>query len=358
VQRHLVVGAGCAVLLALALPSCGARTELLLPDTCREAGATRPCESPCGSGVQICSDGLWSACQVPDVTRACSNVCGSGTESCRSGVWTACQVAPVVTPCSDECGAGEDRCIDGAWQGCQVPEALRPCMSVCGPGNEHCRNGQWGRCDAPQPKPPLLRATVRDFSDQTHPDFEAGYAGGVETGIVEMRLGADDKPVYAGGSGRTTSGKANFDKWFHDDPISVRSELELQLQDSAEEGLLFVYENRAFFPIDEQLFGNEGRAHNYHFTLEASTIFQYVGGETFSFSGDDDMWVFINRRLAIDLGGTHQSVSAAVGLDAIAPEFGLVPGETYTLHFFFAERHTTESNFTIRTSIAEPGSCQ
>ena len=35
----------------------------------------------------------------------------------------------------------------------------------------------------------------------------------------------------------------------------------------------------------------------------------------------------------------------------------LVIGEVYPLHFFFAERHTIESNFTIQTSIAEPGSC-
>ncbi len=357
-QRHIVVGAGCAVLLALLLPSCGARTELLLPETCREEGETRPCGNACGAGVQTCEAGLWSTCQVPEVMRGCSTVCGAGSESCREGRWTGCQVPVAVRSCADVCGPGEDRCEDGAWQGCKVPEVLRPCMSVCGPGNEHCKNGKWGRCDAPQPKPPLLKTTVRDFSADTHPDFEGDFFPGVETGIVEQTLGPDDKPVYAGGDGRSTTGRANFDKWFRDDPINVAMALELQLKESADDGVLFVYENRQFFPIDDQLWGNEGRSHNFHFTLEASTIFQYVGGETFSFSGDDDMWVFINRRLAIDLGGIHPSESASVELDDIAARFGLVQGEIYPLHFFFAERHTNQSNFTIRTSIAEPGSCQ
>jgi fibro-slime domain-containing protein len=77
----------------------------------------------------------------------------------------------------------------------------------------------------------------------------------------------------------------------------------------------------------------------------------------FSFSGDDDMWVFINRQLAIDLGGLHQRASAEVALDDIAPQFGLTTGQSYPLHFFFAERHTLQSTFTLRTSIADAGSC-
>ena len=200
---------------------------------------------------------------------------------------------------------------------------------------------------------------MRDFSPDSHPDFEAPYEAGIDLGIVERQLDAEYKPVYAPAlRSKSTSGQANFDKWYHDDPVNWASPLDLQLQSSPGDGLLFEYDNHAFFPIDDELLGNEGRRHNFHFTLEASTYFQYIGGEEFSFSGDDDMWVFINHQLVIDLGGLHSSESASVALNDVADRLGLVQGEIYDLHFFFAERHTIESNFTIRTSIAEPGSCQ
>jgi fibro-slime domain-containing protein len=186
-----------------------------------------------------------------------------------------------------------------------------------------------------------------------------------ELGIVEFELGPDDKPVYQSRTPRTrsTTGKDNFDQWYRDadpndpDPVNLAQRIDLQLAPSEAIPGFFVYHDDDFFPIDDQLFGNDFRIHNYHFTLEARTSFQYLGGERFSFTGDDDMWVFINRRLAIDLGGLHEPRSASVELDVIAGSHGLVPGVVYPLHFFFAERHTIESNFNIETSIADPGSC-
>jgi fibro-slime domain-containing protein len=249
--------------------------------------------------------------------------------------------------------------MDGRWQACVVPVIQRDCASVCGAGHETCRNGSWGACDAPQPLPPQLAATIRDFSPKTHPDFEANYEPGLDTGIVERTLGDDDKPVYASHpTTRTTSGAANFDLWYRDAPVNMTAPLDLQLSPAKGEPGFFTYDNQAFFPIDGQLLGNEGRPHNFHFTLEAHTSFTYHGGEVFSFSGDDDMWVFINRQLAIDLGGLHSSLNASVALDEFAPSAGLTKGGIYPLHFFFAERHTTASHFTVRTSIADVGSCK
>jgi fibro-slime domain-containing protein len=204
-----------------------------------------------------------------------------------------------------------------------------------------------------------LTAVVRDFSDE-HPDFELGVLGDFsEKGIVARELGPDDRPVYAAPPGsRSTSGRANFDQWYRDVPgVNARTHIDLQLENSPDTPGLFVYRDLEFFPIDGREGGNEGRNHNYHFTLEARTTFRYIGGEIFRFSGDDDFWVFINRRLAIDLGGLHEAQTDTVDLDSAASELGIRRGETYPLHFFFAERHTVESQFVIETSIAEPGSC-
>ncbi|WP_438029462.1 fibro-slime domain-containing protein [Sorangium sp. So ce233] len=194
-----------------------------------------------------------------------------------------------------------------------------------------------------------LIAIVRDFKD-SHPDFEG--RPGEDRGIVEAQLGADGKPVYAGGSEGTltTTGKEAFDQWFRDVPdVNTAIQTSISLVDNGNG--TSTYDDSDFFPIDDMGFGNEDRRHNYHFTLELHTTFQYKGGEVFTFSGDDDLFTFINGRLAIDLGGIHAPESATIDLDARAQELGITPGNTYALDFFFAERRTTESNFRIDTSI-------
>lgn len=194
----------------------------------------------------------------------------------------------------------------------------------------------------------VLRAKVRDFKED-HPDFE--YELGSEKGIVLPDLGADDLPVYASdGATQTTTGRTNFDQWFRDVPgVNQAFELEIGLQDTG--GGNFGYDNAAFFPIDGTGFGDEGHPHNYHFTLELHTEFVYRGGEVFRFRGDDDLFVFINKKLAMDLGGVHGPEEAEAVLDDLAGALGIAPGGTYQLDFFFAERHTTESNFRIETTI-------
>src|SRR5262249_39294417 len=140
--------------------------------------------------------------------------------------------------------------------------------------------------------------------------------------------------------------------------VNLSTKLDIQLEPSADTPGFFDYDNTSFFPIDGRLFGNQGRPHNYHFTLEAHTDFKYVGGELFSFVGDDDVWVFVNKRLAIDLGGTHSAEEGSIDLDANSDLLEIKKGNVYALDLFFAERHTVASDFSIHTSIADQGSCE
>jgi fibro-slime domain-containing protein len=90
--------------------------------------------------------------------------------------------------------------------------------------------------------------------------------------------------------------------------------------------------------------------HNYHFTFEMTANFVYKrgAGQVFTFAGDDDVWVFVDGKLVIDVGGVHGPISQTVDLDRVE---GLVDGQSYPLKFFFAERHTTGSNCRIETSL-------
>lgn len=190
-----------------------------------------------------------------------------------------------------------------------------------------------------------LTGTIRDFQD-SHPDFESAI--GDDRGLVTTELGTDKKPVYAHGSEgtQTTNGPDTFNQWYRDVPgVNKRKEhsIELTLQDDG----TYKYQNNQFFPINGELWGNYRDNRNYHFTYELNTKFTYKGGEVFTFSGDDDVFVYIDGKRVIDIGGVHTSQTDSVSLD----DLDLTVGETYDLDFFFAERHYSQSNFTITTSI-------
>jgi fibro-slime domain-containing protein len=236
-------------------------------------------------------------------------------------------------------------------------------MSVCGAGQRVCQDGSWAACDAPLPKPPKLATTLRDFH-RTHPDFERPDISGdaSEIGIVAAVLGSDDTPTYAhAGSTLTVTGPETFAQWYHDVPgVNVSIPYDVQLQASTSKPGFFVYNSTDFFPLDgdPRGFGNEGFNHDFDFTLATKFTFRYMGGEVFRFTGDDDLWVFVNRHLAIDLGGLHQAKTGEVYLDQHAADFAISPGNTYELHLFFAERHVINSDFSVETTIADPGTCE
>ncbi|MET0792286.1 MAG: fibro-slime domain-containing protein [Polyangiaceae bacterium] len=201
----------------------------------------------------------------------------------------------------------------------------------------------------------VILGVVRDF-EADYDNFETPDEShmGDDKGIVAPQLGTDKKPVYAHtGATKTVSGADAFDQFYRDvDGVNLAYKISLFF---AKNGAAYSFSSAAYFPVDGKGFdagtdpglGGLGASNNFSFTTEIHTQFKYRGGESFTFAGDDDVWVFINDSLAIDLGGVHTPETGKVDLDTL----GLTVGQTYPFDMFQAERHSVQSNFRADTDL-------
>ena len=199
----------------------------------------------------------------------------------------------------------------------------------------------------------LLQGAVRDFKrgDQPggHPDFE-GPITFLTTGMLQNTLPADKVPVFVGAPGfGGVQNASSYRQWYTDVPdVNLPSSLSIALSNAATGNPdVFRFESDAFFPIDGAYWGNEGLTHNFHFTYAINTQLMYEPGARFRFRGDDDLWLFIDNRLVVDLGGVHPPAEAIFDIDSL----GLTPGNAYDFDLYFAERHTDQSHFLVEVNF-------
>lgn len=201
----------------------------------------------------------------------------------------------------------------------------------------------------------VLRVVVRDF-EATHEDFtglkEPNAVGMV--GPIGAAIGADRKPVRDVTIFPEVA--VAFDDWYRHgagiENIPYLLDLWLEPSTDAAGNDVFIFDSSRFFPLPLELAvtpanDDDRNPRNLGFTTELHTQFEYKGGEVFSFRGDDDVFVYINGILVVDLGGVHGPLEGEVSLDTL----GLTVGTVYTFDLFQAERNPTGSNFRMETSL-------
>ena len=364
---------------------------------CLPGEACRP--TVCGDGVregsESCDDGNLVPFDGCSSTCMSEPTCGSATDPVGECV-SVCGDGILLGVAGEECDDGNNLDGDGCSADC-LEETGFACQSL------------WEN----PPDSLSIPIIYRDFSGE-HPDFGT-FCCDSPLGIVAPLLDADRKPVYTGTDAApvaTTSGKTAFDQWYRDVPevnitfyetltLNLRATGEYSMDSDVDEpwfarGGFYPLENETIDPVTGEVvldpatgnpvmeywgFGNEWLEHNYLFTSELRYWFEYQGGERLDFSGDDDVWVFVNGRLAVDLGGVHARACGSVQLDAATghgstcsgwcdsgvlctpagdTDFQMTIGNIYEIVVFQAERWCCDSNYwlTLSSFVAGRSVCE
>ncbi len=369
---------------------------------CETVGTTSVCsEGSCGNGIldggEECddgnndpADGCDPACMRESIFECnefgCQPICGDG----------------LVIPDIEECDDGNLVSGDGCSSTCKIENGFECVVKTSGtpdvlelpivyhdfirwqthtastPGQDgyvsqelydslpsDCKPGGAGATYRYTPSSSGYNANYVLAVGHPSPDFYS-YCPGVECeNAVLPKLGKDGTPDLGDFAAIKASSKlhngpyvacellytcpAVFKWWFNDVP-GLNKRIEKTMAFNKIGTNKYHFASTAFWPINTEGYGAAGSANdgiNGEFTSHFQTYFKYKGGETLTFSGDDDVWVFFNGYLGVDVGGIHGSWTKSITLDTAtaANQLHMYPGGIYPIDMFHAERCHGGSNY-------------
>jgi fibro-slime domain-containing protein len=170
----------------------------------------------------------------------------------------------------------------------------------------------------------------------------------VDMAYVNPCLDVADSLGEAGDESRGGIATADsFGQWFRSVSGINRAAVHRITLTRRDDGV-YEYVDDAFHPIDGRLLGDEGAPHNHFLTYVLKADFAYTtcAGGWLEVGGGDGAWVFVNGRLAIDLGGMRPGTTQFIEVDRL----GLRDGR-HRIELFYAQRHRGTSDLIVRTNL-------
>ncbi|GAM17416.1 hypothetical protein SAMD00019534_005910 [Acytostelium subglobosum LB1] len=259
--------------------------------------------------------------------------------------------------CNDTMCDAQLGCIQFAKQ-C-VPPNPQCQQGVCNPTKQVC---EYHNID-PLPTGSSYRVavTIFDHLPSKNANFQPNCGGGLTTGLVKQKLNATLGIPEAGPANPATGCigvPALFPTFFAETPnINVAIPYNLTFNLSGK-----TYSSGApndYFPINFQGWDTDpanriyndstGHYQNFHFCIKLHTHFTFQGGESLTVTSDDDLWLYVNNTLVLDIGGIH---TATTGVTPVLGTYlNLTKGATYPIDLFKCERQTDSSAFQISSNF-------
>jgi fibro-slime domain-containing protein len=212
----------------------------------------------------------------------------------------------------------------------------------------------------------VLQGTIRDFRGRLdlngHPDFALQGSAPRATWVIGERLDDDGNPVASrppatgASSQRAIDSAASFATWFRDTPcqnISRPRSLSLSRVASyghtpedprwvygVNGGSLGMDSNRCYMDNFSILPGwRYGVNLTWTVEFEYDFVYRRDKAQWLHVSATNDVWVYLDGKLLMDIGGRSQPTFRAIHLNDVATSFGLIDQQASTVKIFIANRY-------------------